>query len=253
MLVAALAMYPLAGLREPYDALWAALRDRLETAGIRDIPESLEWERDLHQTWADPDLLVGNTCGWPLVTELEGRVAVIGSFDMDVPFADAGHYRSVLVAAKPIPFAEWRSRPGTVVAVNTLDSLSGWVSLAHEWGEIPDGPLVTGGHLHSMRAVASGAAHVASIDAVSLEHVVRSEPMTGGLHIVGHGPRVPTLPLVCAARHAGLVPVLRRALADTVSDPALRDVVAALRIRGFVPLDRSAFDHLPSLLPRPSH
>lgn len=252
MHVAALAMYPLAGLREPYDALWAALRERLMAAGLADVPESLEWDRDLHQTWADPDLLVGNTCGWPLVTELEGKVAVIGSFDMDVPFAADGHYRSVLVAAKPVPFGEWRSRPGTVLAVNTLDSLSGWVSLAHEWGTIPDEPLVTGGHLHSMRAVASGAAHVASIDAVSFEHVVRSEPMTGGLHIVGHGPRVPTLPLVCAARHAGLVPVLRRAIADVVLDPAMRDVLAALRIRGFVPLDRSAFDHLPSLLPRSS-
>lgn len=245
-------MYPLAGLREPYDALWSAVRDRLDSEGVSDLPEHLEWDRDLHQTWADPDLLIGNTCGWPLVTELEGRVAVIGSFDMDVPFAAEGHYRSVLVASRPLALAEWHTRPDTVLAVNTLDSLSGWVSLAHEWGAVPEAPLVTGGHLFSMRAVASGSAHVASIDAVSFEHVVRSEPMTGGLHIVGHGPRVPTLPLVCALRNAHLVPTLRHVLAAVVADPTMRDVCAALLIRGFVPLDRSAFDHLPTLLPPPS-
>lgn len=245
-------MYPLAGLREPYDALWAAIRDRLDDEGIAGLPESLEWDRDLHQSWADPDLLIGNTCGWPLVTELEGRVAVIGVFDMNVPFATEGHYRSVLVASRPMALAEWRARPDTVLAVNTLDSLSGWVSLAHEWGAIPEEPMVTGGHLLSMRAVAAGSAHVASIDAVTFEHVVRSEPMTGGLHIVGHGPLVPTLPLVCAVQHAHLVPTLRRVLGAVVADPAMGEVCAALLIRGFVPLDRSAFDRLPALLPPPS-
>ena len=252
MFVAALAMYPLAGLREPYDALWAALSERLDAAGVPGVPRGLEWERDLHETWGDPELLLGNTCGWPLVTELEGAVAVVGSFDMNVPFASGGRYRSVLVAGRPLPFATWRERPDTVIAVNTLDSLSGWVSFAHEWGAVPHQPVVTGGHLHSMRAVADGTAHVASIDAVTFEHVVHSEPMTGGLHVVGHGPLVPTLPLVCAARHAHLVPVLRDAVVATLADPAMRDVLVALRIRGFVPFDRSAFDHLSSLLPPPS-
>lgn len=253
MFAASLAMYPFDGLRSAYDALWTAIRDRLRAAGVDDVPDHLDWDVDLHASWADPQLLLGNTCGWPLVTELEGTVAVVGSFDMQVPFAADGRYRSVLVAAKPLPLAEWRTRPDTVLAVNTLDSLSGWVSLAHEWGAVPDHPMVTGGHLHSMRAVASGAAHVASIDAVSFEHIVQSEPMTGGVHVIGHGPVVPTLPLVCAAQHAHLVPAVRDAVAGAVADPSLRDVVATLRIRGFVPLDRSAFDHLPALLPPPSH
>ena len=79
MTFAALGMYPLAHLRDAYDRLWSSMRSRLD---VDDAPASLSWDADVHASWRDPGLVLGQTCGWPLVTQLDGAVAVVGSFDV---------------------------------------------------------------------------------------------------------------------------------------------------------------------------
>lgn len=238
-------MYPFAHLRHHWDRLWDRIAFELPGA-----PAALSWGHHLHDLWRDPALLVGVTCGWPLVTQLEGAVEVVGTFDPAVPWAGGGHYRSVLVASKPLSFVEWRRTPGTVAAVNGTDSLSGWVSLCQAWGGRPEHVLVTGAHVESLRAVARGEAHVASIDALSFELAVESEPaIAGAVHVVGHGPLVPALPIVTSCAHAERVPEIRTAVSAAVGDPDMAAVCAALRIRGFVALDRTDYDGLISLAP----
>jgi ABC-type phosphate/phosphonate transport system substrate-binding protein len=239
-MIASLGMYPFAHLRDDYDRLWTAVGARLG-----DTPEVLSHDLELHQVWQHHELLVGQTCGWPLVTELPDLV-VIGAFDMAVPFAAGGRYRSVIVASKPLGLAHWKADPGTRVVINGFDSLSGWVSLCDVWGGLPTKVLETGAHVESMRAVAEGRAEVASIDAVSFEHFVQTEPMVAArLNVIGHGPRVPSLPLVMAPGHGNRLAEVRAAFAQSVADPALTAVCGRLRIRGFVPFDRS--DYLPLL------
>jgi ABC-type phosphate/phosphonate transport system substrate-binding protein len=238
--VASLGMYPLPHVRAHWDRLWTRIAAELPGA-----PATLAWERPLDELWRDPALLVGVTCGWPLVTQLTGVVAVIGTFDPAVPWAAAGRYRSVLVASKPMSIGEWRRVPGAVVAVNGTDSLSGWVSLCDAWGGAPEQLLVTGAHLESLRTVARGDAQVASIDAVTFELAAEDEPMTvGAVHVIGHGPVVPALPIVTAAANAERVPALRAAIDAAVGDPAVAGTCAALRIRAFVAFDRSDYDPL---------
>lgn len=244
-MIAVLGMYPFAHLRDGYDALWAAVRARLG-----DGPDVLDHEVDLHDSWLRDDLLLGQTCGWPLVTKLDGRVEVVGRFDMAVPFARGGDYRTVLVAAKPLGVDEWRRDPATICAVNGPDSLSGWVSLQWAWAGEPPNVLETGAHVESLRAVAEGRAQLASIDAVSFEHLCAVDPgVAGRVHVVGHGPMVPTLPLITAPAFAERVGALRAALAGAVADPALADQLRVLRIRGFVPCGAEAYAGLAALLP----
>lgn len=239
-MIASLGMYPFAHLRDAYDQLWAAVRARFDSA-----PDALSHELDLHSVWHHPDLLVGQTCGWPLVTSLPD-VVTVGAFDVRVPFAAAGRYRSVIVASKPLSISHWRDDAATVVAVNGFGSLSGWVSMCDVWGDLPAHLLETGAHVESVRAVAEGRAQLASIDAMSFEFIADTMPMLAGrVHIVGHGPSVPSLPLVMAPAHAHRLTELRAAFADAVADPALASVCARLRIGGFVPFDRS--DYLPLL------
>lgn len=247
MTFAKLGMYPFEHLRADYETLWSRVRASL---GDDSLPVSLDWVRDLHASWLEDGLVLGQTCGWPLVTALDGRVAVVGSFDVDVPFASGGRYRSVIVARRPYSVEEWTADPDTRVAVNSFDSLSGWVSLCAAWGGRPARIVETGAHRESLRAVAEGAAEVASLDAVSWEHVRDLAPRTvSSVHVVGHGPTVPSLPLVCALGRASTVPALRAALAAVIADPAFEPVARRLRIRGFVPFERSDFDGLRALAP----
>lgn len=248
-MIAHLGMYPFGHLASAYDELWAFLADRIDGA-----PATLDRSIDLATVWRSPELLLGQTCGWPLVDQLADTVEVIGSFDVHAPFAANGRYRSVIVAAKPLSIEEWQARPDTVVAVNGFDSLSGWVSLQWAWGGVPEQTLETGAHVLSMRAVAEGRAHVASIDALSFEFLAEVEPATvGHLHIIGHGPVVPSLPLVMSKELTERRHDVRAALAAAMTAPELRHARERLRISGFVPLELSDFAGLRSLVPQPSH
>jgi ABC-type phosphate/phosphonate transport system substrate-binding protein len=245
--LASLAMYPFAHLRETQNALWAEIRRHLGEA-----PDTLDFDTELHAAWHRPDLLLGQTCGWPLVTELEGEAEVVGTFAVDVPFASAdGHYRSVLVARKPISLADWQATPDVHVARNNSDSLSGWVSLCAAWGGIPQRVTETGAHLESMRAVAEGRVDVAMIDAVSLQFIAEQEPFVAArVHIIGHGPRIPCLPLVMAKGLASRRDEMRAALGAAMADPTLASARSRLRISGFVPLDAAAYEPVRALMPQ---
>lgn len=240
---AGLGMYPFAGLRPAYDALWAAVHRRAPW-----LPAQLTWHGDVHTSWTSPDLVVGYTCGWPLVTRLADVVQVVGTFEFDVSGAEGSSYRSVLIAREPGPTASFA---GAAAAVNGPDSLSGWVSLiaaVHGPGGRWTGPVTwTGAHVESVRAVQAGEATIASIDAVTWHYVQRFAPaLTEGLVVVGAGPLVPCLPVVAGRRvPADAIDELADAFEQAVADPALAAVVADLRVRSFV--RRTLGDYLPLL------
>ncbi len=243
--VASLAMYPFPSLRAATDDLWGHIRRHLGWG-----PAMLEWAVLPPEVWYDDHLLCAQACGWPLVTSLSEVVLPVGTFDYDVPGAQDGTYRSVIVGRDSTPLEQLVAGPGVVVAVNGLDSLSGWVSLQHVWGGVPEHVVRTGAHLESVRAVVEGHAELASIDAVSWFHFTRDDPrLTDSLHVLGSGPRVPCLPLVVGRRHAHLLPELRAAVAAAVADPSAQAACSTLRIRSFIALDRTDYTPLRSLLP----
>lgn len=237
--VASLAMYPFAQLRTATDELWVEVRRHLGWG-----PTALEWDVLTPDVWHHPHLLLTQTCGWPLVTQLADSMVVVGAFDHDVPDAHDGTYRSVLVSPHDATLDQLRERPGVVAAVNGRDSLSGWVSLQYAWGGVPDDVIETGAHAASVHALAEGRADIASIDAVSWALLEDLEPqLVERLNVVGGGPRVPCLPVVAPIAHAADVTALRAAFTAAVAEPDLSASLAALHIRGFVPLDLS--DYLP--------
>lgn len=234
-MIASLAMYPFESLRGSYDQLWARIAEHLHGA-----PPNLDWSLDHLAAARRPDVVLGQTCGWPLVTVLDGAVDVVGAFDMDVPGASEACYRSVIIAGP---------HHDAPIAVNGTDSLSGWVSWCAVRG-VPTSPLITGTHESSVLAVADGRASAASIDAVSWAHVRVVHPdAIARVTVVAHGPRVPTLPLV--TRHGGDVAALRTAIVAAVAD-APADLLARLRIRSFQPLDVDDYRPLLQLMPGPA-
>lgn len=239
-MIASLAMYPFMQVRDATNDLWAAIRRNLGWG-----PDELEWNKLTPGVWHDPDLLLAQSCGWPLVAELPDSNAVVGAFDYTVPDAHDGTYRSLIVTGTDRSLDELRADPETLAAVNDHSSLSGWISFQNVWHGKPKN-FVTGAHIESCRALVAGRAQVACIDAVSFNLFEEYEPtVVEGLRIVGQGPRIPCTPIFVPAQLAARVPALRSAFAAAMVDPALVDARAALRIRGFVPRDRA--DYLPVL------
>jgi ABC-type phosphate/phosphonate transport system substrate-binding protein len=241
--VASLPMYDLAEVQPAAAALWSEVSGRLRDAGVNDVPSSLRWGGNLYaDNWLHPQLMLSQACGWPVVDRLAGLVAVVGAFTYGVSDATA-HYRSLLVTR-----SDDAERPlaGRRAAVNSYDSLSGWISL--QAAVQPLGPIVTtGAHLESVRAVATGRADLACIDAVTWALLARYRPsVVSPLAVVGRGPVIPCVPLITSPTLDPGVDRLRTALTGLSSD--------GLGITGFVPLDESDYvtvrDLVPTTVPR---
>ena len=228
MTIASLAMYPFPQLRSAYDQLWDNVRSRLPFEA-----PALDWEVDPDVASRRGDLVLGQTCGWPLVKHLAETVRVVGTFDCAVPDAVDGTYCSLLVSSIEDSLSSILHRDDLRVAANSADSLSGWISLlsaAASFDVHLDDVEWTGAHVASIEALRNGRCHLAAIDAVTWAHL-------GGpaLTVVGRGPRIPCLPLVTAASTSdSVLAELRTALRSAVNDPAAAAVCATLRIRGFV-------------------
>jgi ABC-type phosphate/phosphonate transport system substrate-binding protein len=239
---AVLGMYPFPSARRGYDLLWEGIHARLP-----ETPALLDWSADPHSSWREPGLVLGQACGWPLMTELRGVVRVVGTFAPSVPYARDHRYRSVLLTrrrAARVPEAS--EFAGRTAAANISRSLSGWVSLLHAVhgpGSTWQGPVVwTGAHADSVRAVFEGRADVMSIDSVTLALLRREIPeVIDELVEIGLGPEVPALPLIARGSTSDEeLAALRRAIVEAFEQrPEIGESIMAER---FVPLDETAYE-----------
>lgn len=78
-------------------AFWHYLAHCLRQAGMPNLPLTLDipTNADLTAHWLRPDLLFSQTCGYPIVDELENRVQVIGALRYTAPGCDGSAPRSL--------------------------------------------------------------------------------------------------------------------------------------------------------------
>ena len=234
-----MAMYPRTELRDAWDTLYRSVAARVAES-CPNTPLGLSWDIDPHDSWSDPKMALGQSCGWPLVTSLRDQVRVIGTFAPLIGDTVSPVYRSVIVAREGAIHSELgRARAG----VNSTDSLSGWISLLAafqvESSEWPGAKVVTGSHASSIEALRKNEADVAAIDAVTWAHHRRLAPQSlTGLGVIAHGPEVPCLPIVVPiATDAAAVEAWRHSFESAMLDPNLSDVRDALFIADFVRRD----------------
>ena len=226
MRAVSLAMYDPPWLQAETDALWTALRPRLPYA---DVPDRLDRSRDLHAVLTDPALLLGQTCGYPLLNALSGQVQLVATPVYDVEGCDGPTYCSFLVVRDVEPARRLDELRGRVAAVNGWDSNSGHnvfraaVAPLAKSGRFFGSVLVTGAHLESLAAIRAGRADVAAIDCVTHGLAARHRPeLLAGTRVLGRTAATPSLPFVTArATPAAEVSKLRQALASVLPVPAL--------------------------------
>lgn len=242
--VAALPMYDLPELRWATDRFWQGLAGHLRAAGLAAVPEALWRPEAAGDAWESPDLLLAQTCGYPLTHALRGRLPVVG-----VPVYEAEGcepesrfgptYRSAVVVRADDPARGIGDLAGRRAAINGWDSQSGMSALralvaphAHK-GRFFEKVMVTGAHAGSMAAVASGAADVAAIDCVTWALLGDVRPAAvAPLRVLAWSTPAPTLPFVTGPAHAEDVHRIAVALTETVEDEGLAEACAALRLAG---------------------
>jgi ABC-type phosphate/phosphonate transport system substrate-binding protein len=242
--LATLPMYDWPEVAAATDRLWSAIRDALVGEGVA-APAALVRPDDPMAAWTDPGLVLGQTCGLPLVRALAGRVTLLGALDCAVPGCPPGWYRSAVVVRADDPRATLAGFRGARLAISARDSQSGYAALWHhaaplaEAGRFFAAVTVTGAHAASVAAVADGTADLAAIDWVSWRLARRFRPGAAlRLRVLMRTDPTPGLPLIAAA---GTNPAPhRRALAAALAapDPVLAET---LGLAGFVALDPAAY------------
>jgi ABC-type phosphate/phosphonate transport system substrate-binding protein len=234
-------MYDLVELKPATDRFWQALRDRIEQSGIAELPQILSRPDGLMAFWRQPNLLLSQTCGYPLITELRDTVQLVATPVYRAPGCEGACYRSVIVVRASAQFRNLAELRGAVCAINTTDSHSGMNILRAELAPFaPPAPFfadirITGGHVASLAAIQKGDADVAAIDCVTFALLARVRPEAiAGLRILAWTQAAPALPFI-TSRYTPerVLHEIRRALDAVVTDPVLQTMRQTLLLERF--------------------
>jgi ABC-type phosphate/phosphonate transport system substrate-binding protein len=248
-LTASLPMYDLPELQNANDAFWLAIGSRLRARGVRAPPELTRGDAPLEATWLDPRLILSQTCGYPLMTSLGERVALVGTPSYHAPGCDGPYHRSAVIVRAGSPADTLADLKGRRCAVNQPTSNTGMNLLRADVSIVSEGPsffgeiVHTGAHHASVQAVADGTADVAAIDAVTFALLQRLRPtLTRAVRLLHWTVRTPGLPLITSWRHSDRTrAALAEVLAEVAADPTLREVRNELMLDGFTALPRAHY------------
>ncbi len=254
MTFASLPMYDWPEVHGSIDQLWHSIAEEARQLGLA-VPEELTRTTDPVRQWLSPELLVGQTCGLPLVQRLDASVVVLGSFAFDLPDTDPGDYHSVVIVAADAPPASLSDLAGARVAFNARDSQSGHAALQHAVAPMAAdgkffGPSIeSGSHRASITAVGEGRADVAAVDAVSWLLALDQEPAAQLVRVLARTERTPGLPMITSLAHSADRPALVEAISLGV-EHLHPDSRRTLHLAGFRPRTRADYDIIAQRLDR---
>lgn len=239
--VALLPMYDFEELDAAHNQLWAAIATRLRTRISGFVPETLARGADLLPAWRNPGLLLGQTCGYPLMTELKQAVRLVLTPIYAAPGCDGAWHRSAVIVRTHDGVVDLAGLRGRRCALNGWDSNTGMNLLRATVAPIARGErffreiIVSGSHYRSLAMVAEGEADVAAIDCVTLAHLTRIDPaLTARIRILDWTPPSPGLPMITSATtDDATLEALRAALIEVFDDPALAETRSDLLIAGY--------------------
>src|SRR5687767_4149995 len=236
MPIISLPMYDWPELREVTDAWGHGLARHLRDHGFSDAPLELVRDDDYGKAWLSSDLLLSQTCGYPLTHAFAKSLLPVLTPHYAVEGCSGPSYSSFILVRSSDDIHELDDLRSHVCAINDRHSLSGMLALKFVFapfaraGNFFARTIETGSHLGSLQAVRSGQADVCAIDAVCLAMAKRYRPeLVDGLIELARSPLTPGLPLVTSChRSADDIGRLRLALRAAFADPELRDVRQAL-------------------------
>ena len=196
---------------------------------------------DLPGLWLAPELLVTQTCGYPLMTQLRGQVRVIGRPCYALPHSSDGEHCSLLLTRDDNPRMSLAQFYNSRGVINGHDSNSGMNLLRHRLlplqrgGRFFSSVAISGAHRESLRWLREDRADLAAIDSVTYDYLTRFAPQeVAGLRIVTRSAPSPTLPYIGPRGLSGVqVERVREAMNLALQD--LPQVVETLGVHAVLP------------------
>jgi ABC-type phosphate/phosphonate transport system substrate-binding protein len=255
MSLASLAMYVSPPpVKEATRLFWEALGKRIRALGLV-APAALDEDIPYNAAWLHPDLLFGQTCGYPYVRHLRGKVQLVATPAYGLPGCDGPLKCSFIIVSTQSSAQSIEDMRGMRAAINEPGSNSGYnlfrgfVAPHSVDGRFFSSVLETGGHLASIDAVSSGEADIAAIDCVTFGNTLRFDPdRVAGVRILAETAKGPGLPFITAATTSAKdLAILRQALADIIADPDLAGICDTLSLRGISLLGDADYEALAKL------
>ena len=256
MRIASLAMYvsppPLAAATA---ALWEFLRDDLRHEGLADVPDRLDGRLRHDEAWLHPTLLLAQTCGYPYVRHLRGKVRLVATPVYGLPGCDGPYMCSFIIVRANAPIRALEDLRGTRVTINDPISNSGTnllraaIAPHSRNGLFFSSVAETGSHLASIDEVASGTADVAAIDCVTYGNTQRFDPeRVAGLRVLAATASTPGLPLITRgdASDDELL-LLRGSLGRAITEPNLAEARDVLCLKDFAVLSDADYEPVAEL------
>ncbi len=229
-----------------WEALLGAVVRGLRRCGWTDPMRVVPATGELTALWRAPDLLLSQTCGYPLVTELEHDVQVLAAPEFGLPGCAGVDYRSLIVVRQAGGADSLQQLRGAVAVINQWHSHSGMNALRHtiaplaREGRFFSRIVVSGSHMASIAAVQQGQADVAAVDCATYGLAMRAAPeRLAGVRVLQATAAAPGLPLITSrALRDEQVRQLRGVLLRLHEDaPSLMDTLSVLRLHAMALAD----------------
>ncbi len=255
MTVVSLPMYDLPEIEVATNAWWRGLARAFRREGIVDVPDELWRGANYRDPWTRHDLLLSQTCGYPLIHELRGKATLVATPCYSAPGCNRANYCSVVVVHIDSDASEVSELRGTRCAINSHHSQSGHNALRALIAPISSGKrffrdvITSGSHLNSLGMVSEDEADAAAIDCVTYALFSRHRP-----HVIERTrplcltPSAPALPYItrCPAKH-DLLERLRNGLEAACHDPELAESREILMLQDFCVLPISEYERIPEM------
>ena len=203
--IACLPMYDFPWTASAQDALWRNLSTRLNKIAV-DAPAELTRGPPLAEMWRAPELIFGQTCGYPYWRGLRAKARLIATPVYSFEGCEGPNHASFIVVRKDDRRRLLKTFRGARAAINGRDSNTGMNLFRAAIAPFARGRsffakvFVTGSHAASLDEVANGRAQIAAIDCVSFALLARGRPeLTDAVKIIARTPSTPALPFIASS------------------------------------------------------
>ncbi|MDB5757578.1 MAG: phosphate transporter substrate-binding protein [Burkholderia sp.] len=226
--------------------------DGLHAAGWTEPVDLVDEPGDLPAFWCSPDLLLGQACGYPLMTSLAGRVRLLGTPSYDFPGCADARYCSFVMVARDASVQALTDLRGKRAVFNQRHSQSGMNALRHviaplaRRGRFFSSVVASGSHRASLHMVAHGQADVAAIDCITHGYLALHAPhVLDGLRILCRTAATTGLPLITSREvDDATSTLLRQVLRDVCTPDTIDTPASRLRLAGFAATQLADYDSI---------